>query len=133
MLKSFPILFALALVASTGHAADNCEPLRAKIEAQIAGTGVTGFTITTVDAAADVPGKVVGTCDNGTKKIVYARGTGPVRAAPTPTPAAPAAAAATAPVQRPVAKPKVTRKTTREEDILTECKDGTVSMGGSCK
>ena len=130
MLKSTPLLFAFALAASASHAADNCEPLRAKIEAQIAGTGVTGFTITTVDAAADVPGKVVGSCDNGTKKIVYARGSGPTRAVPAP-PAA--SAAAPAPVPRPVAKPKAVKKATREEDILTECKDGTVSMGGSCK
>lgn len=131
MLKSTPILFALALAASAAHAADNCEPLRAKIEANIAAKGPAAFTVSTVEAAATVPGQVVGSCDNGAKKIVYARGTGPARAVPTPPPAAPASA--TAPVQRPVAKPIATRKTTREEDILTECKDGTVSIGGTCK
>lgn len=126
MLKSTPILFVLALAASTGHAADNCEPLRARIEAQIAGTGVTGFSITTVDAAAPVPGQVVGSCDNGAKKIVYARGSGAVARPP-------AAPAASAPAQAAPARPKAARKSTRDHDILTECRDGSVSMGGSCQ
>jgi len=128
MLKFSPILFSLA-VAGASHAADNCEALRVQIEANIASKGLADFTVTTVDAAAPVPGQVVGSCDQGAKKIVYARGNGPARVAP-PAPAAPAAAAA--PVQRPAAKPRVARKATREEDILTECKDGSVSMGGRC-
>lgn len=130
MLKSIPILITLALAASAGHAADNCEPLRAKIEANIATKGSADFTVSTVDAAATVPGQVVGSCDNGAKKIVYARGSGPVRPA-TPPPAV--QALATAAVPRPAAQPKVAKRSTREEDILTECKDGSVSMGGNCK
>ncbi len=125
MLKSTPILFALALAATAGHAADNCDALRAKIEAQIAGTGVTGFTLTTVDVAADVPGKVVGTCGLGAKKIVYARSSGPA--------ARPAAPTTLAPAQAALPRPRSARKTTRDADILTECRDGTVSMGGNCK
>jgi len=129
MLKPSPILFALAFATSAVHAADNCEPLRAKIESQIAGAGVVDFTVNTVDAAADAPGKVVGQCGNGLRKIVYARGTGAARAAPTP-PTAPAGANAVVPRVR--AKPKAGHKITPEEAILTECKDGTVSMGGRC-
>ncbi|MDO9146279.1 MAG: DUF1161 domain-containing protein [Hydrogenophaga sp.] len=126
MLKSTLLLFALTMSATAGHAADNCEPLRARIEAQIAGTGVTGFTVTTLDAAADVPGKVVGSCGNGAKKIVYARGS----TAPVVRAVAPAAQALAPPV---TPKPRLTKKATRDEDMLTECKDGTVSRGGSCK
>lgn len=126
MLKFTPILFALTLVPIVSHAADTCEALRARIEANIASKGTTGFTVTTVDAAATLPGQVVGSCDKGAKKIVYARGG--------TAPAARTAAQTAQPAAQPAApKPKAVRKTTRDEDILTECKDGTVSMGGSCK
>jgi len=54
---------------------------------------------------------VVGSCDLGSKKIVYQRE------------GAPAAGGALA---RPAPAPA-------NERILTECKDGTVTVGGSCK
>ena len=126
MLKFSPILFTLTIASTAGHAADNCEALRARIEANIASKGIAGFTVTTVDAAATLPGQMVGSCDNGAKKIVYARG----GSAPA---AHPAAQAAQVPAQPAAPRPKATQKGTRDEDILTECKDGTVSMGGSCK
>ena len=110
--RSFPV-FA-ALLASGAAWADNCEPLRAKIETQISATGVTNFSVTTVDAGAAVAGEVVGSCGNGTKQIVYARG--------------PASARVTPPSVQPAAKPRPSR----DDDILTECKDGTVSRGGNC-
>jgi hypothetical protein len=126
MLKFTPILFALTLAPCVSHAADNCEALRVRIEANIAAKGITGFTVTTVDATATLPGQVVGSCDQGAKKIVYARGGG--------APAArPVAQTAQAPAQPAAPKPRAVRKSIRDEDILTECKDGTVSMGGSCK
>jgi len=96
-----PIAFAFAGAAA---AAEPCEALRAQIEAKIAAAGVTRFTVTTVDAAAVAAGQVVGSCELGSKKIVYQRE------------GAPAAGAAPA-----------------GEEILTECKDGTVSVGGDCR
>ena len=42
--------------------------------AKIKNNGVKEFTLTVVDADAKEDGKVVGTCDGGTKKIVYKRG-----------------------------------------------------------
>ena len=117
-------LVALLVVPAWGQTAvtDNCEPLRERIEANIASKGVTGFAVTVVDANAAAPGDQVGTCGNGTRKIMYLKGAG-----------AQAPAAVPATVQKPpVATPEKSRPAPKEA-ILTECKDGTVSMGGTCK
>jgi hypothetical protein len=99
-----PIVWAFAGAAS---AAENCEALRTQIEAKIAAAGVTRFSVTAVDASAPAAGQVVGSCELGSKKIVYQREGGPVQGA---APAQPGS-----------------------ERILTECKDGTVSLGGDCR
>ncbi|MES2245742.1 MAG: DUF1161 domain-containing protein [Pseudomonadota bacterium] len=101
----------LLVAAGGAHAQSNCDTLRAEIEAKIAASGVTNFSVVTVDAAATASGQVVGSCDLGTKKIVYQREGG----AASPAPASPSAPAP------------------RGEPMLTECKDGSVSMGGNCK
>lgn len=110
-------LFAAAVFAAVGFglaggavAADTCDSLRAQIETKIRSAGVEQFTVTIVDAAASAPGKVVGTCDRGASKIVYERGR---------------AGAASASAATPRAAP-------RSDAILTECKDGTASLGGRC-
>ena len=100
-----PIAWALA---SAANGAENCEALRTQIETKIGAAGVTRFTVTTVDADAPVDGQVVGSCELGSKKIVYRREAGP---APGAVPSRPGA---------------------RDGRILTECKDGTVSVGGDC-
>ena len=51
-----------------------CEELKSEIDAKIRKNGVTEFTLTIVEKDAPEDGKVVGTCDGGTKKIVYKRG-----------------------------------------------------------
>jgi hypothetical protein len=52
-----------------------CEELRAEIDAKIRNNGVPMFTLDVVDTDAPVTeGKVVGSCDGQTKKIVYKRG-----------------------------------------------------------
>ena len=66
---------ALALVALPAVAqVKPCEELKSEIEAKIKNNGVKEFTLTIVDKDAAEDGKVVGTCDGGTKKIVYKRG-----------------------------------------------------------
>lgn len=116
-------LFAVALLVLAGAAhADNCEPIRAKIEAQIRDAGVARFSVTVVPNDTPVTGEVVGSCDNGQQKIIYTRG---VTAAEAPAAAQPARPASPSPVQ-PVHRP------TPETEILTECKDGSVSRGGTC-
>jgi len=51
-----------------------CEELKSEIDAKIKKNGVKEFTLTIVEKDAPEDGKVVGTCDGGTKKIVYKRG-----------------------------------------------------------
>jgi Protein of unknown function (DUF1161) len=98
---------ALLVAAHAGAQTSSCESLRSEIEAKIRASGVAEFTLSVVDAASAAPGKVVGTCDRGAKKVVYVQ-----RAAGGAEPAASA--------RRPAA-------------VLTECKDGSVVVGGDCK
>ena len=51
-----------------------CEELKAEIDAKIRKNGIESFTLDVVDRDAQAEGKVVGTCDGQTKKIVYKRG-----------------------------------------------------------
>ena len=48
--------------------------LKGEIEAKIKKNGVEKFTLDVLEADAQSDGKVVGTCDGGSKKIVYKRG-----------------------------------------------------------
>lgn len=107
----------LGLMTGAAFAGDICEPLREHIEFQIASTGATGFAVIVVDADAEVAGKVVGTCARGARKLVYVRAGTPQA---TGRPARPAAA--------------TVASRTEDEDIITECRDGTVVRGNaSCK
>ena len=78
---------------------------------------MTGFSVTTVEAGASAPGKVVGTCDQGNRKIMYLR----------PKPASSDASVAPEPV-KPAAQAKHSA-----DAIVTECKDGSVVTNGDCK
>jgi len=51
----------------------DCGELKGEIEAKIKKNGVEKFTLEVVEADKQADGKVVGTCDGGTKKIVYKR------------------------------------------------------------
>jgi Protein of unknown function (DUF1161) len=120
MLKFAP-LAVLALACTASHAS-TCDELRAQIEGKIKAAGVANFVVTVADSAANAPGKVVGTCDRGAKKILYVQSTSPSLAnAPSAAPASP-----------PANKTKAAAKTPSAA-ILTECKDGSTSMGGNCK
>ena len=50
-----------------------CEELRAEIDAKIKKNGVPMYSLDVVDIEVQSDGKVVGTCDGQTKKIVYKR------------------------------------------------------------
>lgn len=69
-------LVLLATLASSAVFAQpkDCDELKAEIDAKISANGVGSFTTTIVDRDAVEDGQVVGTCDNGTRKIVYKRG-----------------------------------------------------------
>ena len=101
--------------AGTAGAAPNCDAIRAQVDAKIRASGVSNFTLSTVASDAPVTGKVVGSCDLGTRKIVYVAGTQPAGSAASGAP----------PASRPARA--------NREPMLTECKDGSASVGGDCK
>jgi uncharacterized protein DUF1161 len=60
--------------AQTPGQRKDCNELKGEIDAKIKKNGVEKFTLDIVDQDKQAEGKVVGTCDGGTKKIVYKRG-----------------------------------------------------------
>ncbi len=52
----------------------DCEELKAEIDAKIQANGVKNYTLEIVPNDQVKDGKVVGSCDGGTKKIIYKRG-----------------------------------------------------------
>lgn len=112
-LAMLPAVLALAGVAGSAYAAEDCEALRTRIEQKIAASGVARFTVTVVDANASADGQVVGSCELGTKKVVYLKDAG----------------AALAPASAPASAPTPAPAQGTDEPMLTECKDGTVTMG----
>ena len=68
------LLLAFTLLSTPAFAQPKpCEELKAEIDTKIQNKGATGYSLTIVDKDAPEDGKVVGTCDGGTKKIVYKR------------------------------------------------------------
>ena len=67
-------LFVLVLAGASAVQAKTkpCEELKAEIETKIQSAGVTSYTLEIVrnDEVSD-PNMVVGSCENGTKKIIY--------------------------------------------------------------
>ncbi|MBI6924840.1 DUF1161 domain-containing protein [Pseudomonas putida] len=69
------VVLALGLMTLTGGAmaaGKPCEELKAEIAAKLDAKGVQNYTLTVVDKG-DPAGKVVGSCEGGTKEIVYSR------------------------------------------------------------
>ena len=76
-MKSLIAVVASMLIASPVFAqAKPCEELKSEIEAKIKANGVPVFTLDIVpnEQVKEGEGKVVGTCDGSTQKIVYKRG-----------------------------------------------------------
>ncbi len=80
-------LLSLALCSfSQAYAAKPCEELKAEIKAKIEANGVQSYEITIVNNeeagnSTAVDGKIVGSCEGGTKKIIYTRNPKPVEPA----------------------------------------------------
>lgn len=72
-------------VSAYAQAPKPCEELKSEIATKLEAKGVKSYTLDIVEKDKDLEGKVVGTCEGGTKKIVYRRTTTP---APTPASAA---------------------------------------------
>jgi hypothetical protein len=68
------VVVGLALSGPALAQRKDCEELKGEIEAKIKKNGVEKFSLDVLEADAQGgDGKVVGTCDGGTKKIVYKR------------------------------------------------------------
>jgi hypothetical protein len=52
----------------------SCDDLKAEISKKLDAKGVTSYTLDAVDKGKEGDGKVVGTCDGGTKSLMYSRG-----------------------------------------------------------
>ena len=102
-MKAWPILAAALLVpacsyaqtaqttqaaqpAQTASVRKACDDLKSEIAAKLDAKGVKSYTLDIVPKDQDAEGKVVGTCDGGTKKIVYRRGETPAPTTPTKEP-----------------------------------------------
>ena len=68
------VVLGVAGTASAQSMRKDCNELKGEIEAKIKRNGVERFSLDIVDMDAQAEGKVVGTCDGNTKKIVYKRG-----------------------------------------------------------
>ena len=67
------VVVGMAISGSALAQRKDCGELKGEIEAKIKKNGVEKFTLEVVEADKQAEGKVVGTCDGGSKKIVYKR------------------------------------------------------------
>jgi hypothetical protein len=76
-MKALIAIVALLLISAPAMAQrKDCEELKGEIDAKIKKNGVKEFSLEIVpnEQVKDGAGNVVGSCDGGTKKIVYKRG-----------------------------------------------------------
>ncbi|MFJ4063733.1 DUF1161 domain-containing protein [Pseudomonas sp. NPDC089996] len=72
MIRLAIVVLASLMATSALAAVKPCEELKAEIEAKIQARGVTSYTLEIVpNSEAKDPNMVVGSCDGGTKKIIY--------------------------------------------------------------
>ena len=118
MLKTRLTASLLALTAAATQA-NNCDAIRAGIDARVRANGIVNHSLRVVDRAASAPGLVVGNCDQGAKKILMTQ----------PGVAAPASGTASG---TPMSSRREPRRSNVSDDILTECRDGSIVTGPDC-
>ncbi|WP_411386117.1 DUF1161 domain-containing protein [Pseudomonas sp. MPB03] len=75
MNKLMVALGLLSLAGGAFAAGKPCEELKSEIAAKLDAKGVSGYSLEIIDKGAAAEGQqVVGTCESGTKEIVYKRG-----------------------------------------------------------
>ncbi len=72
-MRSLLVAASLLLVAFPAFAAKSCEELKSEIEAKLKEKGVKAYTLNIVPKENVKDERVVGSCDGGTKKIIYKR------------------------------------------------------------
>ena len=73
-MKNLIIAVALLMIATPAFAMKSCEELKSEIDAKIQANGVKTYSLEIVPNDKVNDGKVVGSCEGGTKKIIYKRG-----------------------------------------------------------
>ena len=74
-MKKFLLAVGLLSIAGTALAAGKpCDELKSEIAAKIDAKGASGYSLEVVDKGTSTDAKVVGSCEGGTKEIVYKRG-----------------------------------------------------------
>jgi len=73
-MKKLMVAVALLMMATPAFAKKACEELKAEIDAKIKANGVKAYTLEIVPNEQVKDGKIIGSCDGGTKKIIYKRG-----------------------------------------------------------
>jgi hypothetical protein len=86
-MKVLATIGVLLFVSASAHAqapatapaqtAKPCEELKDEITKKLDAKGVKGYTLDIVAKDKDAEGKTVGTCDGGTKKIIYTKTSAP--------------------------------------------------------
>jgi uncharacterized protein DUF1161 len=72
-MKQILILAAGLLLSGVAYAAKPCDELKTDIAAKLDAKGVKGYTLEAVPNDEVGEKKVVGSCEGGTKKIIYTR------------------------------------------------------------
>jgi hypothetical protein len=67
--------------AAAPTARKSCDDLKTEISKKLDAKGVTSYTLDAVDKGKEGEAKVVGTCDGGTKSLVYTRGAAQTKSA----------------------------------------------------
>lgn len=75
------ILFG-SIVGSAQSAIKPCGDLKDEIAKELDAKGVTNYSLTIVDKGKEAEGKIVGSCEGGTKNIVYSKTTSESQPAP---------------------------------------------------
>jgi hypothetical protein len=74
------VLLSVASALACAEAPKPCEVLKSEIAAKLEAKGVKGYTLEIVAKDKEAEGKVVGSCENGTKKILYSKSAAPAKA-----------------------------------------------------
>jgi hypothetical protein len=73
-LTAVGVLFFAAMCAQAQAAGKPCEDLKTEIAAKLDAKGVKSYTLDIEAKDKDAEGSVVGTCEGGSKKIMYLKG-----------------------------------------------------------